>query len=64
MAKLQTLFGKVADLFRDDETPGAAARSVDRMTPEQIYQQSLDFGMPREKKIERKLDMSKVTIPT
>ncbi len=63
MAKAKTLLGRLADLFRPDEIVGAAARSVDKMSPEQIYQRSLEVGLPRDKQVERKIDMTKVELP-
>ena len=63
MAKAKKLLGKDADLFRDDETPGEAARTVDKMSPEQVYQRSLEAGLPRDRKVEATLNMAAVQLP-
>lgn len=43
-----------------DHPSGEAADAVDDLTDEQVYQRSLDCGLPRDLAVERILDLSKI----
>ena len=55
--------GVVPREWFEDEPTWAAIRRSELATPEEIYQDSLDIGLMRDPKIERRIDMSKIVLP-